>query len=107
MGPASIALLPGVSMQIRVEAMTLSVRRQGVQASLAKRSSVVYQGQPPCDPKTLGVRLDQRREIDAWIRSREVQCAMPQRVAVLELDCTCNPLFLKRNTASTKFSCIF
>src|SRR5712691_234305 len=28
-------------------------------------SSVVYQGQPPCDPKTLGVRLDQRRAIAA------------------------------------------
>src|SRR3954452_15329600 len=107
MGPASIALLPGVSMQIRVEAMTLSVRRQGVQASLAKRSSVVYQGQPPCDPKTLGVRLDQRREIDAWIRSREVKCALPQRASVLELDRTSKLLFLKENEAPTKFSCIF
>src|SRR6266487_2290683 len=85
----------------------LSVRSRGVQASLAKMSSVVYQGQPPCDPKTLGVRLDQRREIDAWIRSREVQCALPQRASVLELDRTCNPLFLKRTEASTKFSCIF
>src|SRR5947199_4764156 len=107
MGPASIALLPGVSMQIWVEAITLAVRRRGVQASLAQRSSVVYQGQPPCDPKTLGVRQDQRREIDAWIRSREVQCALPQRASVLEFDCTCNPLFLNRNAASTKFSCIF
>ena len=58
-------------------------------------SSVVYQGQPPCDPKTLGVRLDQRREIDAWIRSREVKCALPQRASVLELDRTGKPLFLK------------
>src|SRR4030095_3668376 len=107
MGPASIALLPGVSMQIWVEAMTLSVRSRDVQASLVKRSSVVYQGQPPCDPKTLGVRLDQRREIDAWIRSREVQCALPQRASVLELGCICNPLFLKQTEASTKFSCIF
>src|SRR5215217_810612 len=99
MGPASIALLPGVSMQIRVEAMTLSVRRQGVQASLAKRSSVVYQGQPPCDPKTLGVRLDQRREIEAWIRGREVTGALPQQVSVLELGRTCKPLFLKQTEA--------
>src|SRR6266446_5810706 len=105
MGPASIALLPGVRTQIWVEAITLSVRSRGVQASVAKMSSVGYQGQPPCDPKTLGVRLDQRREIAAWIRSREVQCALPQRASVLELDRTCNPLFLNENEASPKFSC--
>jgi len=34
-------------------------------------SSRVYQGQPPCDPKTLGVRLDQRREIGAWIHGKQ------------------------------------
>jgi len=56
---------------------------------------VVYQGQPPCDPKPLGVHLDQRREIDAWIRGREVKCALPQRVSVLALDHTCKPLFFK------------
>ena len=66
---------------------------------LAKMSSVVYQGQPPCDPKTLGVRLDQRREIDAWIRGREVTCALPQQVSVLELGRTCKPLFLKQTEA--------
>ena len=70
-------------------------------------SSVVYQGQPPCDPKTLGVRLDQRREIDAWIRDREVKCALPQRVSVLALDHTYKPLFFKQTKASTKFSFIF
>src|SRR5947207_14994878 len=105
MGPASIALLPGVSMQIWVEAITLAVRRRGVQASLAQRSSVVYQGQPPCDPKTLGVRQDQRREIDAWIRSREVQCALPQRASVLELDRIGKPLFLNETEAPSTFSC--
>src|SRR5712691_4143086 len=107
MVPARIALLPDVSTQIWVEAMTLWVKGRGVQAPLEKRSSVVYQGQPPCDPKTLGVRLDQRREIDAWIRSREVKWALPQRASVLELDRTCKPLFLKETEASTKFSCIF
>src|SRR4029453_11533822 len=95
MVPASIALLPGVSTQIWVDAMTLSVRGRGVQAPLSKMSSVVYQGQSPCDPKTLGVRLDQRREIDAWIRGREVKCALPQQVSVLALDHTCKPLFFK------------
>ena len=68
---------------------------------------MVYQGQPPCDLKTLGVRLDQRYEINAWIRSREVKCALPQQASVLELDRTCKPLFLKQTEASTKFSCIF
>src|SRR2546430_9457165 len=105
MVPASIALLPGVSTQIWVEAMTLSVRGRGVQAPLSKRSCVVYQGQPPCDPKTLEVRLDQRREIGAWIRSREVKCALPQRTSVLELECICKLLFLNENKASPKFSC--
>src|SRR5437899_4000559 len=57
-------------------------------------SSVVYQRQPPCDPKTLGVRQDQRREIGAWIRSREVKCVLPQRASVPELDCIGKPLFL-------------
>jgi hypothetical protein len=58
---------------------------------------VVYQGQPPCDPKTLGVRLDQRREIDAWMRSREVKFVLPQLASVLERDHTCKSLFLKEN----------
>ena len=66
---------------------------------------MVYQGQPPYDPKTLGVRLDQQRVIDAWIRSREVKFAWPQRASVWELDRTCKPLFLKKTEASTKFSC--
>ena len=56
---------------------------------------MIYQGQPPCDPKTLGVHLDQRREIDAWIRGREVKCALPQRVSVLALDHTGKLLFFK------------
>src|SRR6266446_5719321 len=105
MVPARIARLPGGSTQIWVEAMTLSGRGRGVQASWSKRSCVVYQGQPPCDPKTLGVRLDQRREIDAWIRGREVTGALPQPVSVLELDRTCKPLFLKQTEAPAKFSC--
>ena len=66
---------------------------------------MIYQGQPPCDPKTLEIYLDQRREIDAWIRSREVKFALPQRASVLELGRTCNPLFLKKTKASTEFSC--
>src|SRR5262249_21028756 len=33
-------------------------------------SSVVDRREPPCDPKTVWVRLDQRREIDAWIRCK-------------------------------------
>src|SRR6266516_644842 len=84
------------STRISRELLTLSVRGRGVQASLSKRSCVVYPGQPPCDPKTLGLRLDQRREIDAWIRGREVTCALPQQVSVLELGRTCKPLFLKQ-----------
>src|SRR6516162_3169335 len=71
MGPASIALLPGVSTQIWVEAMTLSVRSRGVQASLAKLSSVVYQGQPPCDPKTLGsVWINDARSMRGYAAGR-------------------------------------
>jgi hypothetical protein len=66
---------------------------------------MIYQGPPPCAPKTLEIHLDQRREIDAWIRSREVKFALPQRASVLELDRTCNPLFLKKTKASTEFSC--
>ena len=66
---------------------------------------MVYQGQPPCDPKTLEGHLDQRRAIDAWIRSREVTFALPQRASVLGLDRTGKPLFLKRTEASTEFSC--
>jgi hypothetical protein len=80
-----------------VEAMTLPVRGRGVQAPLSKMSFVVYQGQPPCDPKTLGVRQDQRREIGAWIRSREVKCALPQRASVPELDYIDKPLFFKES----------
>src|SRR5438270_3918523 len=70
-------------------------------------SSVVYRREPPCDPKTLWVRLDQRREIDAWIRSREVQAALPQQAAVPEPSRTCNALFLHKIEASTKISCTF
>ena len=66
---------------------------------------MIYQGQPPCDPKTLEIHLDQRRAIDAWIRSREVKFALPQRASVLELDRTYKPLFLKKTEASTEFSC--
>src|SRR5205809_7774846 len=107
MVPASIALLPGVSTQRWVEAMTLSVSGRSVQAPLSKRSFVVYQGQPPCELKTLGVRLDQRREINAWIRGREVKCALPQQASVLELDRTCNPLFLNRLKLRQSFRASF
>jgi hypothetical protein len=85
--------------------MTLPGSGWGVQAPLEKLASVVYHRQPPCDPKTLGVRQDQRREIGAWIRGREVKCALPQRASVLELDCICKLLFLNENKASPKFSC--
>ena len=77
-----------------IEADTLALSRRGVEPSLKKPPGVVYRAQPPCDPKTLGIRLDQRREIDAWIRSREVKCALPQRASALELDRTCKELFL-------------
>jgi hypothetical protein len=87
--------------------MTLPFNRRGVQAPLQNVSSVVDQSEPPCDPKTLGVRLDQRREIDAWIRSREVQCPLPQQALVLELNRTCKALFLYEIEASTKISCTF
>ena len=70
-------------------------------------SFVVYQGQPPCDPKTLGGRLDQQREIDVWIRSREVQDALPQQASVLELGRTYNALFLHKIEASTTTACTF
>jgi len=68
-------------------------------------SSVVGEGQPPWDPKTLGLHLEQRREIDAWIRSREVLCALPQWTSVPELDDICKPLFLNELKASPEFSC--
>src|SRR5438132_4554657 len=103
--PASIVPLPGVRTLTWVEAMTLPIRGRGVQAPLSKRSCVVYQRQPPCDPKTLRVHLDQRREIGAWIRSREVKCVVPQRTSVLELECICKLLFLQENKAPPKFSC--
>ena len=57
---------------------------------------MIYQGQPPCDPNTWEVHLDQRRAIDAWIRSREVICALPQRASVLKPDRAGKPLFLKK-----------
>ena len=57
---------------------------------------MIYQGQPPCDPNTWEVHLDQRRAIDAWIRSREVKCALPQRASVLKPDRAGKPLFLKK-----------
>ena len=60
---------------------------------------MIYQGQPPCDPKTLEVHLDQRRAIDAWIRSREVKGALPQRVSVLELGCISKSVFLYEKKA--------
>ena len=68
-----MAPLPGTSPQIWVEAMTLRGSARGVQTPGEKRASVVYRREPPCDPKTLWIRLDPQREIDAWIRSREVQ----------------------------------
>jgi len=68
-------------------------------------ASVVYQGQPPCDPHSLGVHLDQRREIEAWIRSTEVKCTLPQQTSVPALDCVCKPLFLNETEASPEFSC--
>src|SRR5215470_12036622 len=58
--------------------------------------------EPPCDPKTWWVRLDQQREINAWIRSREVHDALPQQASVLELGRTYNALFLHKIEASTK-----
>jgi len=69
--------------------------------------SVVYRREPPCDPKTLWVRLDQRREIDAWIRSRKVKDALPPQVSVLELGQTCNALFLHEIEALLNISCTF
>ena len=70
-------------------------------------SSVVGEGQPPWDPKTLGLHLEQRREIDAWIRRKEVKDALPQQASVLELGRTYNALFLHKIEASTKISCTF
>jgi len=69
------------------------------------RSSVGYQGQPPWEPQPLRVHVDQRREIDAWIRSREVQWALPQRLSVPALDCACNPWCLNETKALPEFSC--
>ena len=81
-------------------------KRWGCPDTLGKMlASVVYQGQPPCDPKSLGVHLDQQREIDAWIRSREVKCTLPQRTSVPALDCACKSLFLNETKASPEFSC--
>src|SRR5215213_9941592 len=96
--------LPGVSTLIWVEALTLLVRGRGGQTSSQRRSSVVLQRELPCEPKTVGVLRGQRHEIDAWIRSREVKCALPQRVSVLELECICNLLFFKETEGSTTFS---
>jgi hypothetical protein len=87
--------------------MTLRVSARGVQTSMEKMSSVVYRREPSYDPKTLWLRLDQRREIDAWIRSREVKEALPQQASVLELGRTYNALFLHKIEASIKISCTF
>src|SRR5262249_23551205 len=49
--------------------------------------------------------MGQRREIEAWRRSRKGKCALPQRVSVREPNRICKPLFLNANGASPKFWC--
>src|SRR5882724_7631500 len=107
MVPASSALLPGVSTPIWGAAMTLSVRGCGVQALWERMASMIYQGQPPCDPHTLEVHLDQRRAIDAWIRSREVKCALPQRASVLSRIGLANHCFLRKLKLRQSFRATF
>src|SRR5207302_10865929 len=65
-----MASLPGTSPQIGVEAMTLRGSARGVQTPVSKLSSGEYRREPPYAPKTWWVRLDQRREINAWIRCK-------------------------------------
>jgi hypothetical protein len=58
--------------------ITLQASTRGVESPLQKTSDVLYKRQPPCDPKPLGIRTDQRREISAWIRNREVRFSLGQ-----------------------------
>jgi len=53
--------------------MTLRGSARGVQTPVSKLSSGEYRREPPCAPKTWWVRLDQRREINAW-RGHGARC---------------------------------
>jgi hypothetical protein len=67
-----------------LEAMTVQASGGGVESPLKKTSTVLDRREPPCDPKPLGIPLDQRREIDAWMRNREVRDSLRQSIPVLD-----------------------
>jgi hypothetical protein len=60
--------------------------------------------QPPWDPKTLVIRLDQRREIRAWRRNREVASCHPQSLPVSAPLPSSKPLFFQGFSNLLKFS---
>ncbi len=84
--------------------ITLQANTRGVESPLKKTSDVLYKGQPPCDPKPLGIRMDQRREISAWMRNREVKYSLRQYVPVLEPLYPHNLLFFNLLRISLRFS---
>ena len=56
----------------------IEATRRDVHQRLQKTSCVLYNAEPPCDLKTLGICRYQRRKISAWIRNREVEIFYPQ-----------------------------
>ena len=86
--------------------MTLRGRGRGVQTALHRMSSGVLRRAPPYAPKTFG---DGSR--DAGSRRgyviREINDAVCQGIAVLELSQACNTLFLHKIGDSTRISCTF
>ena len=87
--------LPSVIPATGAAANTVHASAGGVHSPLQKLRGVVYNGSPPCDPKTLVICKDQRREISAWIRTREVASFHPQCFPVLGTPRPWNFLFLQ------------
>jgi len=83
---------PCIAVHMSLEAMTVQASGGGVESPLKKTSTVLYRREPPCDPKPLGIPMDQRREIDAWMRNREVRDALRQSIPVLDRLCLYNRL---------------
>ena len=75
------------------EADTLALSRRESEPSLHKPCGVVYKRQPPGDPKTLWRWMSPQREIRAWIRNREVDCAYPRYFQASEAMTPWKPLF--------------
>jgi len=79
---ACMAPPPCRAVHLSPEAMTVQASGGGVELPLKKTSTVLYRREPPCDPKPLGIPMDQRREVDAWMRNREVRDSLRQSIPV-------------------------